>query len=135
LENEIHKFQTSYKSSNSHKNELLFIYDENENLELELSLNDFLFAESSNQYVLIYYLEGNDVKKRLVRTRLKTIIETFKDFPVERCHRSFVINLLHVKMLIKRERKTFLIMEKLKEVYIPVSKSYLDSIKKRILRP
>ena len=112
LENEIHRFQNSYKFSNPHRETPLLIYNENENLDLELRLNNFLFAESSNQYVLIYYLETNAIKKHLVRARLKTIIETFKGFPVEQCHRSFIVNLLHVKTLIKKEGKTFLIMNK-----------------------
>lgn len=132
LENEIHKFQNSYKTSKLHKKEELLIYDENNNLELKLNLNDFLLAESSNQYVFIYFLSGNNIKKHLVRTRLKMIIETFKEYPIERCHRSFAINLLHVKTLIKKDRKTYLILEKLKERSIPVSKSHIDSIKKRI---
>ncbi|MBU3820631.1 LytTR family transcriptional regulator [Flavobacteriaceae bacterium XHP0103] len=135
LENEIRKFQNLYKSTNLHGEEQLFIHDENNNLELEISLTDFLFAESSNQYVLIYYFNEGNVKKHLVRTRLKAFLKTVKQFPIEQSHRSFVVNLLHVKTLIKRERKTFLIMEKLKEKDIPVSKSYLESIKNRILSP
>jgi len=130
LQSKIHQFQTVYKSS---KNDKLLICDENNNLELKLDLKNFLFAESSNQYVLIHYLENEVKKKHIVRTRLKTIIENFKKFPIEQCHRSFAINLLSVKTFIKKEGKTFLIMGNSNELIIPVSKSFLDNIKNRML--
>ncbi|WP_308991753.1 LytTR family DNA-binding domain-containing protein [Mariniflexile litorale] len=133
LENQIHRFQSTYKVSQLPNEELHLIYDENDNLELELNLKNFLLAESNNQYVLIYYWDAGILKKHLVRMRLKTILETFKQFPIEQCHRSYAINLLHVKTLIKKEGKTFLIMNNLKEIDIPVSKSYLNSIRSRVL--
>jgi len=133
LENEIYMFQDVYKTSNASKEHPVLIYDENKNIELELQIDDFLYAESSNQYVLIYYSNANSIKKHLVRARLKTIVKTLKHFPVEQCHRSYAINLLHVKSLIRKDGKTYLIMNTIKNKEIPVSKSYLNSIKKRIL--
>lgn len=132
LENEIYIFQDVYKASNVSKDEPILIYDENNNLELELNIKDFLYVESSNQYVLIYYLDKNSIKKHLIRTRLKTIVKTLKRFPVEQCHRSYAINLLQVKSLNKKEAKTFLILNNVKDNEIPVSKSYLNALKKRI---
>lgn len=132
LEIKIHGFQNLYKDTNSNKEMFLEIFDENKNLELKLLLKDFLFAESSNQYVLIHYIDNDQIKKHIVRTRLKTIIDTYKTFPIEQCHRSFVVNLINVKTLFKREGKTFLAMDNLKEIKLPVSKSHLEIIKNRV---
>lgn len=132
LESKLYKFQSNYKDSNVIKDRSLEICDENNNLELVLNLSNFLFAESCNQYVLIHYLKDETHKKQIVRTRLKTIIETFKSLPIEQCHRSFVVNLINVKALIKKEGKMVLAMDNLKEISLPVSKSYLEAIKKRI---
>lgn len=132
LESKRYKFQKSYKGANAIKDKRIEIRDENGNLEIVLNLNNFLFAESGNQYVLIYFLEEKKLKKHIVRTRLKTIIEAFKELPIEQCHRSFAVNLINVKALLKKEGKAFLAMDSLKEIKLLVSKSYLETIKKRI---
>ncbi|OUS01621.1 hypothetical protein A9Q86_07565 [Flavobacteriales bacterium 33_180_T64] len=132
LEIKIHGFQNLYYDSNSNKETFLEIFDENENLELRIQLKDFLFAESSNQYVLIHYKMNEQIKKHIVRTRLKTIIDGYKTLPIEQCHRSFVVNLINVKSLFKIEGKTFLAMDDLKEIKLPVSKSHIEIIKNRV---
>lgn len=105
-------------------------YDENNHLDLKLNLEDILYLESSNQYVLVYYGKSDDVKKHIIRNRLKHILLQTEDLPIYQCHRSFAVNLLKVNSMKKISGKLFLIIETSdSKVKIPVSKSFSQAIK------
>ena len=130
LEEQIKNYHAQYTAS--HKGENLSVKDENGNLALVLKLEDFLYAESGNQYVLMHYLEDGELKREIVRNRLKNILRQVDKLPIKRCHRSYIVNLLQVKTMQRTEKKYFLILKKLKSNKIPISKSYLEEIKREI---
>ncbi|MEC3906276.1 LytTR family DNA-binding domain-containing protein [Tamlana sp. 2201CG12-4] len=123
-----------YKSkfSKSQKTELLHIKDENDNLDLSLELKDFLFAESSNQYVLIHYLKEGRIKKHITRNRLKSFLNQTKNLPIKQCHRSYATNLLNVEHKVKSQGKDFLVISNTEHAKVPISKSYLDQINREL---
>lgn len=108
------------------------ITDEFENVAISISLGDFLFAESANQYILVYYMDSGKLKKEIVRNRLKNIIKADTDSPIFQCHRSYVVNLLNVSHLIKQGQKNYLVFTMNEVPKVPVSKSYLEIIKEAI---
>lgn len=112
--------------------ELLNIEDENGNNELSIRLDQFLYAEASNQYVLVHYVSNNELKKRIIRTRLKSLEERFAMLPIKRCHRSYLVNLINVNYLQKKGGTYAVVIEHVQKINIPVSKSYLMQIKEEI---
>lgn len=128
LEEKLKSYLRQYAAV-SYKESEISIKDEKDNLAIRLKLDDFLYAESGNQYVLVHYLKNGDKKKVLVRNRLKIVLEQMNKLPIKRCHRSYIVNLLHVKTIDKIDKKYFLV---LKTEKIPISKSYLKEIKEEI---
>lgn len=131
LENKLNDYIDKYQQEQD-SDVLLDILDENNQIEKSINLNDILALESSNQYVLVYESKGDDIKKTLIRTRLKKVLSEMEHTPIQQCHRSYAVNLLNVKHLEQINRKNFLILSGLEELKIPVSKSYLQSIKQTI---
>ena len=120
-----------YKNEETYKSEKLNIYNENDQIDLRLRFKDFLYVESSNQYIVIHYLLNNKPKKHIVRNRLKQFIAQSKTFPIKQCHRSYAVNLINVNHLTKLKGKEYLvILLDDSDFKIPVSNSYLDIIKK-----
>lgn len=117
-----------HRNQDKRKLTMLDFYDENNQLQLKIPLQDFFYAESSNQYVLIYFLEAGNIKREIIRTRLKNILEQFSVSCVLQCHRSFMVNLMNVSCLNKKETKKYLILKSENLMEIPVSKTYLTSI-------
>lgn len=107
--------------------------DESGNIDFSIGLDRILYLESSNQYVLIYYLERDTIKKHIVRNRMKSIMEQIKGLPLQRCHRSFAVNLLQVSYMSKKSGKEFLAMDTRPTIKIPISKSYLQSIREELV--
>lgn len=113
--------------------QMLSILDENENLNFKIQIKNFLFAEASNQYILVHYIKNNEVRKHIIRNRLKKFLVQSNGFSIRQCHRSYAINLQNVEYLAKKNGKEFLIVKTTNNIFnIPVSSSYLDQIKKEL---
>ncbi|HSV88323.1 MAG TPA: LytTR family DNA-binding domain-containing protein [Bacteroidales bacterium] len=99
--------------------------DENESLKLSIKSYDLLYLEANDNYVTIHYKSGDNLKKFTLRNTLKNIEKQMEDYPLLRCHRSFMVNIDQVKML-KREYSQFnLWLDEAGTVSIPVSRSFV----------
>jgi hypothetical protein len=102
--------------------------DENGILRLTLKSVNILYLESSDNYVVVNYLDNEKQKKYLVRNNLKNLEKNLKDYPIFRCHRSYSVNIRNVKMIRKVRSGYELVMAIGNEESIPVSKSYEKKI-------
>lgn len=94
---------------------------------IRLHLNDLISIQSSDNYIEVLYLSGNELKKTLIRNKLSVIDETFDE--LIRTHRSYLINPYHFQQWKIEKGKHFLILNH--AIEIPISKTYLSSIKQR----
>ncbi|MFV0571521.1 MAG: LytTR family DNA-binding domain-containing protein [Xanthomarina gelatinilytica] len=120
-----------YKYDKTKQKDTVKLLDENNQLDIALSINEILYLESSNQYVVVNFIKNNTIKKHIVRNRLKHILSQADNLPIKQCHRSFAINLIHVKHLTRKNGKVFLVLNtSFDGIKIPVSNSFLEAIKK-----
>ncbi|WP_336129068.1 LytTR family DNA-binding domain-containing protein [Mesoflavibacter sp. CH_XMU1422-2] len=94
---------------------------------IRLHLNDLISIQSSDNYIEVLYLSGNELKKTLIRNKLSVIDETFDE--LIRTHRSYLVNPYHFQQWKTEKGKHFLILNH--AIQIPISKTYLSSIKQR----
>ncbi len=92
---------------------------------LRVQLNDVVSIQSSNNYIEIFYVVDNELKKTLIRNKLSTINNEFKEFL--RTHRSYLINPFHFQQWKTNNGKHFLILNY--NIEVPISKTYLNPIK------
>ena len=104
-------------------NELIQFPDDKNNIKLSLQLDDLLYLESTDNYVLIYFLYDGELKKELLRNSLKKLEKVFVNLPVKRCHRSYMVNLNNLSLVKKSGQKITLTLNKVPEP-LPVSKTY-----------
>ena len=107
-------------------NKALFISfkDEKGTVMVTLKITDVIFLESYDNYVTIHYESDGKSKTFLIRNSLKKFENELKEFSFLRCHRSFMVNIKHVKMM-KREKGTIqLIMDNIEKTVINVSRTY-----------
>jgi len=105
-------------------------HDENGILRITLKSDDLIYLEASDNYVVIYYQAAENVKSYLLRNTLKRLETQLAGFSLVRCHRSFMVNVAHVKMM-KREKGVFsLWMNDAGTISIPVSRSYSTAMAK-----
>jgi hypothetical protein len=103
---------------------LVKILDENDALHIAIDLEQILYMKSADNYVAVYYLKDSKVKKELVRTTMKKLETELRDFPIRRCHRSFMVNIKKISVSEKSQQGLSLSLKDYPDEVIPVSKNY-----------
>lgn len=91
LKSHIAKLATKEKANPSQEKNLL-IKSETHDVELQLNHKDFIYAKSDGNYIEIYFLNSNEIQKKLIRNRLKNIEALLPKTTFLRCHNSFIVN-------------------------------------------
>jgi len=92
---------------------------------LRLLFKDVISIKSSDNYIEVFYLNGKDVKKTLIRNKLSTISDEFPE--LLRTHRSYVINPYHFLQWKTSKNKLFVIL--FHHIEVPVSRTYQKDVK------
>ena len=102
--------------------------DEKETLRFSILLDDLLYLESSDNYVIVYYLDHTKVSKFLIRNSLKNYEESLGVPNLVRCHRSYIVNFDKVKIMRKEKEGLLLELDIPQQLSLPVSKTYVAAI-------
>jgi hypothetical protein len=106
-------------------NKRLRFYDEKHNLKLVVASESLLYISAEENYVNIYFLESGRVKNFVLRNTMKSLEELCADNRIIRCHRSYYVNPLHVKILRKDSSGViFAELDSDDSRRIPVTKKY-----------
>ncbi len=127
--NELNKKLQENKST---PNKLVhFVSDyQKDNLSIKASL--ILFIRSANNYIEIFWKEGQTVKSQMVRYSLAKAEEVLKDNKfIFKCHRSFLTNINHIGKIEGSPQGYRLFFEDI-DFPVPVSKNYVQRLKELI---
>ena len=109
----------------NHKgDDLLTITGESNKVILAINYDQLLYVKSSGNYLDIYYLNGENKSKELVRASLKELEAKITDTSIVRIHRSYMVN-KHKIASFKKNRKGYkLMVQYAPEEELPVSIGY-----------
>ena len=111
----------------TNQNAVRFADDKN-NVKLVVEADRLIFIESAGNYVNITYENAGKVVRYSLRNTMKGIEDACTANGIVRCHRSYFVNLKHVKLL-KREADGILAEIDVAGVdAVPVSKTYAGDI-------
>ena len=105
-------------------NHLVNILDENGELHMAVDLDQLLYLQSADNYVAVYFFRDSKVRKELVRTTLKRLEIELDEYPIRRCHRSFMVNINKISVSMKSNQGLSLALKNYPDENIPVSKNY-----------
>lgn len=90
-----------------------------------LTANSFICAQAvGGNYLSLFWISDNHLKKEMVRMTLQEILEVFRDSDqIVRCHKSYVVNLSNINNFEGNARSLVLQMNGL-DFDIPVSRSF-----------
>ena len=109
-------------------NNIIHFKDEKGEIRLSINVENILYAESSDNYVTIKYINNDKIVDFLLRTNLKKLSDDLRDTPIQRCHRSYMINLLHVTSIKKDMTELIIQFDTTSIKDITVSKTYHETI-------
>ncbi len=112
------------------KDEVIVLKGNSKNgLVLSLNKTDILFFESNKNNISIHVLEEKSTKVYTIRKTLKEIHDQLSkvNHGFFMCHRSFIINMGHIKRISGNSRTSFAVLTN--DIHIPIARSKLTSLK------
>lgn len=95
---------------------------------LELPINDFLFAESVRNDIIVHYKQQDTVTSQTFRLTIAELMQQLPYDNVFQCHRSFVVNLNNITNAKGNSNGYILTLSPAQEA-VPVSRSYVAKLK------
>lgn len=105
------------------------LHDNSGTLKLSINLENLYYIEADDNYIKVWYTDTKgELKQYMLRCRLKTVEDNFKDSGLIRCNRKYIVNINKVSLLHK-ENDGY-VLDLCNEVIppIPVTKTYVDAI-------
>ena len=105
------------------------ILDEKDEIRLSIKRENLVLIESADNYVCVYYINGDKTKKTMVRNTLARVAEHLKGTSVVRCHRSYMINLDHAKVMHRDKEGVFIELGIEGVPDVPISRTYSENVR------
>lgn len=122
------------KDQPSKEQNIIHFKDEKGDIRFSVTSDNVLYAESADNYVIIRYLNNGKVSDFFLRNNLKKLAEEMSDTPLQRCHRSFMINVEHVST-IKKDNADYIVEFDTNNIKnITISKTYQESIMEAFMK-
>ncbi|MBO8475146.1 MAG: LytTR family transcriptional regulator [Bacteroidetes bacterium] len=108
------------------------LFDNSGSLKLSIKSSSLYYIESDDNYIKVWYTDSKgELKKYMLRCRLKTIEDSFKGTSLIRCHRKYIVNSDKVKVLRKESEGYFLDLDNMDIPPIMVTKTYMENVLSR----
>lgn len=118
------------ESVNPGNDDIINFVDEKDNLKLSVKQEYIYYLESANNYVNIYYIHNQELKRFMIRNTLKNLESMLQPYGFVRCHRSYIVNVKKIK-IVRNEHDTFYLdLDQDSAGDIPISKTYAEQIMK-----
>ena len=105
------------------------LFDNSGVLKLSLNLSSLYYIESDDNYIMVWYTDSKgELKRYMLRCRLKTVEESFKGSSLVRCHRKYIINMDKVKVLRKEKDGYELDLDNDAIPPISITRTYADNV-------
>lgn len=125
------KADTSKQSQTIDESSIINFHDEKGDLKISIRSDALYYIESADNYVVIYYKNGDKISKFLLRNSLKQIEDSLALPGIVRCHRSYIVNLARVKMLCRNKEGLEINFMTDGIPALPISKTYSAKVIER----
>jgi hypothetical protein len=113
----------------SHEEQKITLFDNNGVMKLSINAASLYFIESDDNYIKVWYTDSENVLKQyMLRFKLKTVEESFRDSDLIRCHRKYIVNLSKLQDITKGKNGYLLRLDRELIDPIPVSKTYEEAV-------
>ena len=115
-------------AANATTGEKIRFMDERGNVKLLVAPEAVLYIQSDENYLKICYMEDEKLSIYTLRNSMKKVEDLCSRNGLVRCHRSYFVNKVHVKVLQKDKEFTYAVLDVPNAAHIPVSKNYIDQV-------
>lgn len=124
--------QLEHKETNTETNHLVNFKDYKNKIKLSLLTENIFYIVSEDNYVKIFYEQGNQVLSSMIRTPAKAIEEMLSPYHIIRCHRSYMVNIDKVQFFNNDRNNLYLLLNNRQINPIPVSRTFRELIENEL---
>lgn len=125
----LYDYHTRASGTDAAGTQRMRFYDSRHNLRLVVVPESVLYVAAEENYVDIFYVENGRLRNFVLRNSMKEIDELCQDNGLVRCHRSFYVNPMHIKVLRKDKDGTVSAELDFSDARrIPVTKTYYSRL-------
>lgn len=110
------------------KSDVLNLQADQKNEFLSVNQDQLLYLQSQDNYTEVHYIKNDELRKKLLRGSLSSF-EKQLAYPLFRCHRSYIVNLLAIESL-KGNSQGYQLNLRHGETSIKVSRKYASDFRK-----
>lgn len=111
------------------KSSKITLFDNSGALKLSIKPDNLYYIESDDNYIKVWYTDNKgDMKHYMLRCRLKTVEENFRNAGLVRCNRKYIVNINKVAALRKESDGYVLDLASKTIPPLPVTKTYTDNV-------
>lgn len=103
-------------------------YDKNGDARFSVKAKDLVYVQGADNYINVKYMDGQRLSTCSIRGSLMRTANDLRPYGVVRCHRSYLVNIQHIKFLEKKSDAFQVRLDLAQEIYIPISKTYVDDV-------
>lgn len=115
------------ETNRTSEKELITFFSKYKDGKFEVDINQFLYMQSADNYIDIWYKVDSSIQHKLIRNTLVSFEKSNTHPALMKCHRSFIININQVKSIKGNTGGYKLIVEGIKHE-IPLSKKYKNTV-------
>ena len=105
------------------------LFDNSGALKMSIRPDNLYYIEADDNYIKVWYTDSRGrMQNYILRCRLKTVEDSFKDSGLIRCNRKYIVNLAKVTMLRKENDGYILDLCNEEIPPLPVTKTYVDPV-------
>ncbi|MCQ2214483.1 MAG: DNA-binding protein [Bacteroidales bacterium] len=102
--------------------------DKNGEVKFSVKAQDLVYLQGADNYFRVNYLDGHKLAQATIRGSLSSVQEELKSYSIIRCHRSYLVSAQRIKLVEKKAEAFQIRLDIPQEVYLPVSKTYVDDV-------
>ena len=103
-------------------------FDDKNSLKLIVAVESLMHIKADENYLKICYLDNGKITYYTLRSSMKRIEELCEKNGIVRCHRSYYVNKIRIKVLQKDKDNIYAILDEPASERIPVSKNYYNHL-------
>ena len=120
------------KDNKSTQEKIVYFNSDYQKDSLAIKVNLLLFIRSANNYIEIFWKEGESISNQMVRCSLTNAEELLKEYRfILKCHRSYLVNVNYIDR-IEGNSQGYKLFFQLVNFPIPVSKNMVGKLQESI---
>ena len=111
------------------ESKIILLPDQTGKDDFKISSDQILCVESMQNYVSVTFIQNGVPSQKILRTTMASLGDAFADTSIQRCHRSYFVNLDKIEAISGNAQGLKLQLSNLPGQIVPVSRKYLAAFK------